>query len=102
MPIIQATGLTKTYRVFQKQPGLWVPCAACSAAPTRRSAPSRMSPSPSSRAFAERFAQFRRRLAGFQGRVLPYLGGVLDIAFVVVVLDSFGIGLAQVRALLGV
>ena len=23
MPIIQAQGLTKTYRVFQKQPGLW-------------------------------------------------------------------------------
>ena len=52
--------------------------------------------------FAERFAGFRRRLAGFQGRALPYLGGVLDIAFVVVLLDSFGIGLAQVRALLGV
>ena len=52
--------------------------------------------------FAERFAGFRRRLAGFQGRALPYLGGVLDIAFVIVLLDSFGIGLAQVRALLGV
>lgn len=52
--------------------------------------------------FAERFAQFRRRLAGFQGRALPYLGGVLDVAFIVVLLDSFGIGLAQVKALLGV
>ena len=53
-------------------------------------------------AFTERFAHFRRRLAGFQGKALPYVGGVLDVAFVVVLLDWLGIGLAQVRALLGV
>ena len=52
--------------------------------------------------FAERFASFRRRLAAFRGRALPYLGGALDVAFAVALLDSFGIGLAQVRALLGV
>ena len=53
-------------------------------------------------AFTERFAHFRRRLAGFRGRALPYVGGVLDVAFVVVLLDWLGVGLAQVRALLGV
>jgi hypothetical protein len=52
--------------------------------------------------FAERFAAFRRRLAGFQGRALPYLGGVLDVAFVAVLLERYGVGLAEVRSLLGV
>jgi len=52
--------------------------------------------------FAERFAAFRRRLASFQGRALPYLGGVLDVAFVAVLLDRYGVGLTEVRALLGV
>ena len=51
--------------------------------------------------FAERFAQFRRRLAGFQGKALPYVGGVLDVAFVVVLLDWLGVGVTEVRSLLG-
>lgn len=53
-------------------------------------------------AFTERFAHFRRRLAGFQGKALPYVGGVLDVAFVVVLLDWLGVGLAELRSLLGV
>ena len=40
--------------------------------------------------FAERFAQFRRRLAGFRGKAVPYVGGVLDVAFVVVVGMTLG------------
>ena len=51
--------------------------------------------------FTERFAQFRRRLAGFQGRVMPYLGGVLDVVFVVVLLDWLGVGVTEVKSLLG-
>ena len=51
--------------------------------------------------FTERFAQFRRRLAGFQGRVMPYLGGVLDVAFVVVLLDWLGYGVTDLKSLLG-
>ena len=51
--------------------------------------------------FTERFAHFRRRLAGFQGKALPYVGGVLDVAFVVVLLDRFGVGLTEVKSLLG-
>ena len=51
--------------------------------------------------FTERFAQFRRRLAGFQGRVMPYLGGVLDVAFVVVLLDWLGYGVTDLKTLLG-
>ena len=52
-------------------------------------------------AFTERFAHFRRRLAGFQGKALPYVGGVLDVAFVVVLLDWLGVGLTEVKSLLG-
>ena len=51
--------------------------------------------------FTERFAGFRRRLAGFQGKALPYVGGVLDVAFVVVLLDWLGVGLTEVKSLLG-
>ena len=35
--MIEANGLTKTYRVFQKKEGCWAPCAASTAASTRRS-----------------------------------------------------------------
>ena len=52
--------------------------------------------------FTERFAHFRRRLAGFQGKAVPYVGGVLDVAFVVVLLDWLGVGVAELRTLLGV
>ena len=52
-------------------------------------------------AFTERFAHFRRRLAGFQGKALPYVGGVLDVVFVVVLLDWLGVGLTEVKTLIG-
>ena len=51
--------------------------------------------------FTERFAHFRRGLAGFQGKALPYVGGVLDVAFVVVLLDWLGVGLTEVKSLFG-
>jgi len=51
--------------------------------------------------FAERFAGFRRRLAGFQGKFLPYVGGVMDVAFVVVLLDWLGVGVTEVKSYLG-
>ena len=51
--------------------------------------------------FTDRFAHFRRGLVGFQGKALPYVGGVLDVAFVVVLLDWLGVGLTEVKSLLG-
>src|SRR4051794_30384471 len=52
--------------------------------------------------FSERFAAFRGRLAGYRGKVVPYVFGALDVAFVLVILDQAGLGVEQVRAWLGV
>jgi len=51
--------------------------------------------------FSEAFARFRRRLSGFKGKVLPYAFGALDVAAVFVALDQLGVGVEQVKALLG-
>lgn len=52
--------------------------------------------------FSERFARFRKALSGYQGKVLPYLVGAVDVVTVVTVLDRFGIGVSQVLALLSI
>jgi hypothetical protein len=52
-------------------------------------------------ALSERFARFRARLFGYKGKLLPYLVGALDVALVFTALDHFGVGLEQVKALLG-
>ena len=52
-------------------------------------------------AFSEGFARFRGRLSGFKGKALPYLIGALDVAAVVAALDHYGVGVEQVKALLG-
>jgi hypothetical protein len=51
--------------------------------------------------FSERFASFRRGLAGFRGRAVPYLFGLVDVTAAVLVLDRMEVGVSQVRSLLG-
>jgi hypothetical protein len=51
--------------------------------------------------FAERFGRFRRRLSGYRGKVLPYAFGAADVAAVMVVIDRFGIDMAQLKAMVG-
>jgi hypothetical protein len=53
-------------------------------------------------AFAERFGRWRARLSGYRGKLLPYAVGVCDVAAAVVTLDRLGLGVGEVRALLGV
>ena len=50
---------------------------------------------------SERFAAWRRGLAGFRGRILPYLFGLVDVTTTVLVLSQFQVTLTEVRALVG-
>jgi hypothetical protein len=50
---------------------------------------------------SDRFAKFRAALSGYKGKLVPYLVGVLDIVAILVLLDQLGIGVEQVKALLG-
>lgn len=50
---------------------------------------------------SERFARFRGRLAGFQGKVVPYFVGAVDVAGVVVLLHTLGVALTDLTALVG-
>jgi hypothetical protein len=52
-------------------------------------------------ALAEKFSRARARLAGYKGRLLPYSVGVLDVVAAVLVLNRYGVGVEQVKALLG-
>lgn len=52
-------------------------------------------------AFREKFSRARARLAGYKGRLLPYAVGVLDVAVTLAVLNRYGVGVEQVKALLG-
>lgn len=52
-------------------------------------------------AAAERFAAVRRALAGYRGKAVPYAVGMLDVVAAVAVLDQYGVGVAQLKALLG-
>jgi hypothetical protein len=52
--------------------------------------------------FSERFGQLRRRLAGYRGKVLPYLVGACDVAGIAVVLNQVGISVGQLRSMLGI
>jgi hypothetical protein len=52
--------------------------------------------------FSERFGRLRGRLSGYRGRVLPYLVGVLDVAGIVVALNHVGIGVSELRTMLGI
>jgi hypothetical protein len=52
--------------------------------------------------FSERFAKFRSRLVGYRGKALPYVFGVFDVATVMLVFDRFGVGLTQLKAMLGI
>ena len=51
--------------------------------------------------FSEKFAGLRGRLLRYKGKVAPYLGGALDVAGALLALDQVGVGLAQLKALLG-
>jgi hypothetical protein len=49
---------------------------------------------------SDRFAKLRAALSGYKGKLLPYLVGVVDVVALVVMLDQFGFGVEQVKALL--
>lgn len=51
---------------------------------------------------AEKLGRLRGRLAGYQGRLLPYAVGVLDVVGALLVLNRYGVGVEQVKALLGI
>jgi hypothetical protein len=51
--------------------------------------------------FSERFGAFRRGVAGYRGRALPYLFGLVDVTAAVLVLNQFEVGVSQVRSLVG-
>ena len=51
--------------------------------------------------FSERFAGFRGRLACYRGRLVPYLFGLADVAAAVVVLDRLGVGVSDIRSMIG-
>jgi hypothetical protein len=51
--------------------------------------------------FAERFGRLRRRLFGYRGKVLPYVFGALDVAAAMAVMDLYGIGVTQLKAMVG-
>jgi hypothetical protein len=51
--------------------------------------------------FAERFGRFRGRLSGYRGKVVPYVFGAADIAAVMVAIERFGVGVADLKAMLG-
>jgi hypothetical protein len=55
-----------------------------------------------SQAFSERFGRFRARLSGYRGKLLPYAVGVFDVVGLVFALDRFGLGVSEIRSLLGV
>ena len=52
-------------------------------------------------ALSERFAAFRAALAGYRGKVLPYVFGVLDVAGLVVLLDRFGVDVNELKTMAG-
>jgi hypothetical protein len=52
--------------------------------------------------FSERFGHLRRRLGSYRGRVVPYALGAIDVAAVLIVLDRFGLGLDELRSMLGI
>jgi hypothetical protein len=51
--------------------------------------------------FSERFGGFRRGLAGYRGRLVPYLFGLLDVSAVALALNHFEVSVSQVRSLVG-
>ncbi len=53
-------------------------------------------------AFSERVGRFRVRLYSYRGKVLPYIVGVGDVAGAVVILDRLGLGLHDLKAMLGI
>ncbi|MFO0843489.1 MAG: hypothetical protein U0797_13990 [Gemmataceae bacterium] len=52
-------------------------------------------------ASAEKLGRLRGRLASYKGRLLPYAVGALDVVGALLLLDRYGVGVAQVKALLG-
>jgi hypothetical protein len=52
--------------------------------------------------FSECFGQLRRRLSGYRGKVLPYLVGAIDVAGIMVALNHLGIGVNELRSMLGI
>jgi hypothetical protein len=52
--------------------------------------------------FSERFGRLRGRLGGYRGRVLPYLVGAIDVAGIMVTLSYAGIGVSELRTMLGI
>lgn len=49
----------------------------------------------------EKVARLRTGLTGYQGKLLPYLLGVCDVAGVMVMLDRFGVRLADLPGMFG-
>jgi hypothetical protein len=50
--------------------------------------------------FSERFGGLRKRLGGYQGKLLPYLVGAFDVAGVALTLNWVGVGLADIHTAL--
>ena len=51
--------------------------------------------------FSERFGAFRRGVAGYRGRWLPYVFGLVDLSAIVLTLSHFGIDVMEMRSLMG-
>ena len=51
--------------------------------------------------FSERFGKFRAALAGFRGRLVPYLFGLADVTGLVVLMNQFSVGVNDVIVLIG-
>jgi hypothetical protein len=49
----------------------------------------------------ERFAGLRGAIAGYRGKVVPYVLGALDLAGLVVVLDQLGVNVADLKTMVG-
>jgi len=50
---------------------------------------------------AERLANWRKGLTAYKGKLLPYAVGMLDLTALIVALHAFGLGVNELRALIG-
>ncbi len=52
--------------------------------------------------FSERFGRLCAQLRGYRGRVLPYVVGAVDVAALTIALNQLGIGVTELRTMLGI
>jgi hypothetical protein len=50
---------------------------------------------------AERLANWRKGLMAYRGKLVPYVFGVADVAAIVVALQKLGLGLGELRSMIG-